>query len=378
MEYYSWQTMFDEYRWIHKDEKQIIRNLTDNDIQAIETNNILTSPFRDQSNRWRRMIRLTGEGAWIRAGRPYYNVHPQMVRSLCHTNLDKIPAQFIEVPVGLDAVVFRFAEPIPTRYADNTGFTILSAEDVKHSPIYCRSVLFGKVQNEDPDVVADRIRGTLHGSSVAEKTIDKIIRQTYDEHKEISDFLVMCIDEGFRLKDRGVERTLCNTVMICCKPGQTISEAIKTSVENASVKEQFMMTSMGNRLTNLLRVIISSGFLANCPEDGLVVPDVLSNDRQAYQDAKKRNDQNAMNTIAERAKRRGKFGYNIGTSEMFVAEAEAAKVGRETDTGKELSYSHIRGGHPHAVRYGEGKSKVKIKWFRPTRVRPDLPFKGGE
>lgn len=377
MEYYSWQTILDEYRWMHKSDKQMIRNLTDEEIRVIEMNNILTSPFRDPSNRWRRMIRLMGEGAWVESGRPYYNIHPQMVRSLCNTNLDKIPAELIEVPANLPAVVFRFAETIPTRYADNNGYTVLQVEKKIDTPVYCRSLLFGKVQNANPDVVAQRIKQTVSQmGSFTDKSVDKLIARAKDDQKDITDFLVMCIDEGVRLKSGGVERTLCNTLTIQCRPGQTISQAIETTVENASAKEQFLMLSMGERLKNLFRVIISSGFLANCPEDGLVAPDVLSNDRISYQEAQKRGDQIAMNTIAERAKRRGKFGFNIGTSEMFVGESESFGGKTSEETGRQLSHSHIRGGHPHAVRYGEGKNKVKIKWFRPTRIRPDLPFKG--
>lgn len=378
MEYYPWQTMIDEYRWAHKHDKKHVRNLTDEQIQIIEMNNILTSPFRDQSNRWRRMIRLQGESVWMAAGRPYYNIHPQMVRSLCKTNLDKIPAEFIEVPSNLPSMVFRFAEEIPVRYADNTGYTVMEEKSIGDRPIYCRSVLFGKVKNENPDVVAERVRNTMSVSNLSTQSVDKIIERTYGEHKDISDFLILCIDEGFRLKDRGIERTLCNTIMICCKPGQSISESIKTTVENASVKEQYMMVSMGDRLTNLLKVIISSGFLANCPEDGLVVPDVLSADRQSFREAQKRGDETSMNTIAERAKRRGKFGYNIGTNEMFAGESELSTTEKSVGEGRELSYSHIRTGHPHAVRYGQGKNKVKIKWFRPTRIRPDLPFKASD
>lgn len=379
MEYYSWQTMLDEYRWMHKHEKQTIRNLSDDDIRVIEMNHILTSPFRDQANRWRRMIRLTGETAWVAAGRPYYNVHPQMVGSLCKTNLNKIPAQFIEVPADLPAVVFRFADPVPTRYADNTGYSVIKAENVSHSPIYCRSVLFGKIENRETDFVYERVKETLRQfPAVAQSSVDRFVKSTQEEHKDISHFLTLCIDEGVRLKDGGVERTLCNIITISCRHGQTISEAIQTTVDKATSKEQIVMLSMGERLVNLLRVIISSGFLANCPEDGLVVPDVLGSDRQSYREAEKRGDQNAMSIIAERAKRRGKFGFNIGTSEMFAGESEPVESKSSEETGRQLSFSHIRGGHPHAVRYGEGKGKVKIKWFRPTRVRPDLPFKGGE
>ena len=63
--------------------------------------------------------------------------------------------------------------------------------------------------------------------------------------------------------------------------------------------------------------------------------------------------------------------------------ATEVAVGQELDLahtelrpgeGRERTHAHIRSGHFHAVRCGEGRKNVKVKWFRPTVVRPDLPF----
>jgi hypothetical protein len=385
MEYYHWQTMTDEFRRVHRQDKKRIRNLTDAQIKNIEMDNILSTPFNKESNRWRRMIRLMGENVWINAGKPYYNIHPQMVRSLCNTNLDKIPANLIEVPAGLEAVVFRFAEDVPTRYISNDGYHVVAADEVHHSPVYCRSVLFGKIKNDRSKHVAENIKKTTTEffRSINMPSLNDNVQAVIDlasdgYYKDVDDFMIMCVDEGFRVKDRDVDRSLCNLITINCKNGQSVSEAIQTTVEQASAGEQAVMVTMGDRLSNLIRVIVSAGFLANCPEDDLVVPDILNADKQSFKDASQRGDAVAIQSIVERAKRRGKNGYNIGTSEMFVLENESEQHKQYDSTGKQLSFSHLRGGHPHAVRYGEGKNKVKIKWFRPTRVRPDLPFKTSE
>jgi hypothetical protein len=97
----------------------------------------------------------------------------------------------------------------------------------------------------------------------------------------------------------------------------------------------------------------------------------LSKDRSSFDGGSEEQRQ----TIIERAKRRGKNGYNVGCDLMFLGERPKGESRSGEATGRELQYAHIRGGHPHAVRYGEGKKLVKIKWFAPTTVRDDLPFK---
>jgi hypothetical protein len=361
MEFYSWQTMFDEYRRANKHDPKL-RKIDDTELALIEANNILSTKFRNPNSAWKRIIRLRCEYEWIKAGRPYYNVHPQMVRSLCKTNLEKIPANLIEIPDDLRAVVFRFAEPVETRYTDNSGFSVASTENPESSPIYCRSVLFSRVRVEESDWIKS-------------EDLDRLSKM--DQRLIGSDQLMMVIDEGFRLKTDTGDRTLCNTLILTALPGRTIPEAIQDTIDTLSSAESLVYLGMGERLANLFRIIISSGFLANSPEDMLVVPDVIAADRQKFSEAQTSGDQDTMKRLVDRARKRGKNGYNVGTSEMFVGEARSASSQRQDSeaTGKELTHSHIRGGHPHAVRYGEGKSKIKIKWFRPTRVRPDLPFK---
>lgn len=352
MEYYSWQTMFEEFRRQHKHDPKI-REMQDDEIILREAQNIMGTSFKDLNNSWKRLIRLRCEYEWLYSGKPYYNIHPQMVRSLCKTNLSKIPADLIEIPHNLNTVVFRFAEPVVTRYVDNNGMTVVKDDAVQKSPVYCRSVMFSKLRLKDePDV--RKIDPKLVGS----------------------DQLMLILDEGFRLKTESGDRTLCNTFLLTAFPGKTIPEAIEDTMNSVSEKEFMVYKGMGHRLVNLFRVIISSGFLANSPEDGLIKPDVLNSDKKKFAEAQTKNDTKAIQNIVNRARKQGKHGYNIGTNEMFVGSfSKLSQTELSASTGKELSFSHIRGGHPHAVRFGEGKNKVKIKWFRPTRVRPDLPFK---
>lgn len=360
MEFHTWQTLFDEFKALYRNDP-VKRKMTNEQIFAAEQASLIEYPFKNPNTRIDRLMRLAVERRWIDSGRPYYNVHPQLVRSLCKTNLDKIPSGYVEMPEGLDVVCFRFAEEVPIQYLSNVGAHALMDDRVHNSPIFCRSLLFSRVGYSGDE----ELQRIAEAANLTTEQVKLVQCQQF----------ILFLDEGFRAQ--GTDNlTLCNLVNFGAEKDQTIPQAIQACLANMSNRyEKLMWMALGERLSNLLKIIVSCGFLANSNDDGLVVPDILSKDRTNYADAVKRNDTEKIKQIVERARRRGKLGYNIGTNEMFVGEAAIDRQERASGTGNELKYSHLRGGHPHAVRYGEGSKKVKIKWFRPTRVRKDLPFK---
>ena len=144
-----------------------------------------------------------------------------------------------------------------------------------------------------------------------------------------------------------------------------------------TLEEALTATSRGRypsyheMLANVLRLCVTIGFLSDNPT--ICEEDVLSKDRSEFE---KTTDENRKKQLIARAQRKGKVGYNIGNDLIFLAGARPKGERRQgTLTGRELDYAHIRGGHPHAVRYGSNKDLVKIMWFIPTTVREDLPFK---
>lgn len=335
MEYHHYQTMLDEFV---KDDKSR-RKLHPMELFEQEMENLKAYSFREETTRTKRILRLSCEYGWQTEGRPYYNIHPQMVRALMKTNLDKIPASMIEIP-DFRALCFRFAEPVPTRVVDNSGFHAVADENLAGLPICARSVLFSKFSSEE------------------------------------SDSFIISIDEGFRVAGSGCNRMLANVYVLEVKNEETIPEALSRTVHETSSSQGALMLLQKEQLENLFRVIIATGFLANTPEDNLVTQDILAKDLPKYTEAIKNNDVDAIKVIEDRARRRKGLGWNVGTSEMILGEVGRLSNSRGgTGDGNELSFSHLRGGHPHVVRYGPGKTKAKLKWFRPTRVRPDLPFK---
>lgn len=358
MIYHEWQTMFDEFI---KQNKSLRRESLEK-LLMMEIKNISSSAFKMESNRTKRLMRLNLEYNWVKSGKPYYKIHPMMVRKLSKINLDKIPAEFIEVP-EFDSVCFRFAEDIPTRYIDaHAGITAIRDESINVSPIYVRSAIFSRIKS---------------GDSKYQSAIDFVKKSIKSSDKQMAflndDNFILVLDEGFRGKEEHVDRTLCNSIIVSVHQGEMISQAIERTISEDAIVSK-LPTNLKSRLENLFRVIISIGFMANAPEDNLIVPDIISRDKENYDNAVKKNDVERIKTIIKRSQDRGHNGWNVGTNEIFVDEMPKGQYSGSGD-GKELQYSHIRGGHPHTVRFGEGKKRVKIKWFRPTRVRSDLPFK---
>jgi hypothetical protein len=123
---------------------------------------------------------------------------------------------------------------------------------------------------------------------------------------------------------------------------------------------------------------MTTQFLADCPNDELIEYDILSKHRQEWVNA---NPQRKREIIAE-ARKKGKIGWNIGVSSKIIQNAprltDQRAVSGEIDRRGPLSNAHIRTGHLHCVRCGEGRKDVKVMWFRPTVVRSDLPFRQEE
>jgi hypothetical protein len=120
----------------------------------------------------------------------------------------------------------------------------------------------------------------------------------------------------------------------------------------------------------IMRLAVTIGFLSNNP--AICEYDVLSKDRSEFQ--RNTTGEGRKDELIQRAKRKGKFGYNIGNDLIFLGPRPVTSRPQSDASGRELEYAHIRRGHPHAVRYGPNKELVKIMWFAPTTVRDDLPF----
>lgn len=329
MHFQPWQAFIDVAGQLYPME----RNLPLHKRVAAERRRITGFDFTHAANYRKHLHRLETEYLWIKAGRPYYNVHPTLVSGLCRTNLDVIPSHLLEVPGQFAAVNVRFAE-----HHDEIGGM--------------RSVLFAR----------NEIKYTL--------------------------FTELPFREKVTVDGRVADVTKCITVEWSAREGETIPESFYRmlgDLERRTVNEGDNGTSLEfvealhfkDRLLNCLRLLATVGFLANS-HDELLQREVLNRDQRAYDQAVAGGNVRRQEQIAKRAHRRGKVGWNVGTNEMAVGERPPRPGSQSGDGSRTHKWAHIRSGHPHAVRYGPGRSQVKIKWFRPTVVRSDLPFQPGE
>jgi len=276
------------------------------------------------------LFRTYDEDVWIREGKPYYNIHPKLVKSLCKVDMSKIPTKLIKMPGDLNSVNIRLAQ--------------------KHDEFVLHDTIGLDIDNTNSN--SKLLAGSyVHGILM---TMNKV---EGDENKKEISFLV---DFGLYTDNHRQPIYLCFGFSIMDK--KSLKDSIFDAVKNRP-------ESYYNVLGNVARLCVSVGFLSNNPT--VCEPDVLSKDRPEFN----RSDDERREFLANRARRRGKVGFNIGSDLMFMGESSSVSRKTGESTGRELEYSHIRGGHPHLVRYGKGKNLIKMMWYLPQHVRPDKPFK---
>lgn len=263
--------------------------------------------------------RLIVEDHWVKSGKPYYNVHPKFISKLCKTNLESIPSKMFKMPNDLDSVLISFSQP-------HEEFTLTEE---------------------------------LHTDDNSNLIVGTFVRGVMMNKNSIGD-VIFIVEFSERNKDNQPYY-----VLLSITPKEGVS--MQNSIEIAKVLRRGK--SYENVIANVLRTAVTIGFLSSNPS--ICEADVLNEDKYSFQRSTK--DQREL--IAEKARKKGKFGFNVGTDLMFIGERQFQQQKNSEETGRELEYAHIRAGHPHAVRYGEKKKMVKIVWYVPTTVRSDLPFK---
>jgi hypothetical protein len=266
--------------------------------------------------------RLIAEIEWEKLGFPYYNIHPRMVSKLCKSDLTKIPSNMLKMPHGFSVAHIRFCQQHPE-------FTVSKEH---RSEAYGLSLPAGSF---------------LHGILMM-KGDDGVVSFIMD----------------FNLTDENRQPTY-SIFGILPEEKHSMQECI----DLASASSSQPMGPYYQMIANTMRLAVTIGFLSDNPT--ICEADVLNADRSKFIEA----DDPQREVIAARARRRGKYGFNVGTDLMFIGERPKGERRTSAATGRELEYAHIRGGHPHAVRFGEAKKLVKIMWYVPVTVRDDLPFK---
>lgn len=287
----------------------------------------------------------SAEMTWIRLGRPYYKLYPAVTDMLVESSLD-IPSEYVRAPLG--SILLRF----PVDYSNSA----LMAEG--------------------------RMLRTLLVTEWSQRDMKDTVAAPIDPRdKDDTRRFVFWMDFGEQL-DEALPSTQDLTHSKTPMGGPVlVFQLVSISDEQASFEEHFeewinrekldmdIGLQVSNEIVaNAVRVAVGACLLANGADSRVVEHDVLNKHVRRYRASKTEADKT---TLFEKAKRRGKFGWLVGREISLPSVSRSS--GESVGTGVSLTRSHWRKGHFHRVRYGPNRSLVKVAWYRPTIVRPDLP-----
>lgn len=317
--FYPWRTDYQRFR----------KHFGKKEVRGVTFEEFFERRLRDFAAYNTKPFRLYAEREWMRVGEPYYNIHPQLVSHLAKVDLTKIPCELVELPAKYPAINIRFCEQHP-------DFTLTEV-----------------------------VKSSLIPAGVWVQTLLMLdcrrLRQPFN-------MIFFVIDYGTTRIIEGQEQPTYGIFPLNMEPGQSLAEAVAVTSRAHTGGDVYQRVA-----ENCLRLAVTVGFMASSSSE-LVDPDVLAEYRDEYLNAATTTER--RQSIVEKSRRKKGLGWNVGNDLMFIGEAGFRTEERAPGEGRgELQWAHIRGGHLHAVRFGPNFGKVKIKWFRPTVVRDDLPFK---
>lgn len=258
---------------------------------------------------------------YIANGRPYYNVSNEIAQDILRADLSIIQSNQIAIPANFGSINIRFQQDSAIHYqtANKEPATLYSA--------FVTTFISANSETPDiPDTLA--IAAQVSPNSNFPQLI------------------------GFYLR---------------------LSEAsLEEEINN--LKSRWGQIQHFDGIMSVVKVIATLKFLTDCPDEHLITYDVVNKYAAEFHNPATSADR--KEEIIAISKKRGHHGWNVGTNELYLLDYnQTARRVSTNPTGRELEYAHLRRGHLHAVRFGEGKEHIKIKFFRPSVIRGDLPFK---
>lgn len=261
---------------------------------------------------------FTGEVEWLTNDRPYYNIYPNIIDSTMRMKLSKIPCSMLDTPGGYKSILIRFPQ---------------------ENDVGIRAVFAYK----EPKVML-----TLFTSCTPIKPgVERILLVNKINLRDENSI------------EHAIEETICENIT----PGVIDHHSMKYDPKEISKQS--------------IRFYALTNFLSNYPNDLLIEYDVMHKFRNQFSLASPEKKQEMIRI----SRKHHKVGWNIGVNEHLLGDIPRCSEERnaaeylDSEERKELTNAHIRTGHIHIVRFGPEKKQAKVMWFRPTVVRPDLPFK---
>jgi len=270
----------------------------------------LRDPFPDETVFYHKLIKdmaAVGNGqianlgmaeyAWYYAKQPYYNIWPGIIEPLMKVDRTKMPSTHLHLPES--SMVMRLAE-------DNKQFYMHG------HPV--RGIMVSRGQTS-----ADTKTGCKEIMSIFIQTGEVVTLSSGTQMQHMS-FMYLGLRDDLT--------------------AQGSFDHIREKFGTQYTPEE-MVTAM-----NLVSLLVGVCMLSTEKEDELIIPDVLSADRDAFERTKD-------DKYVEKARRRGKFGW---------------------DVGKHLTVSpHWRTGHMMLLRSGvRNRQQSRLVWRRGTMVKRNV------
>lgn len=297
----------------------------------------------------------------LRAGRPYYQIYPEVFGAVSDTTLD-LDIEDWKVPFDCFEIRMPKTERPLIPVQPNSSFGVMSIQVFRN--FYKRLSVISKegicctyqyIKNTQPEDLQQFIAELSNRTAIKVNVCD--FEDPQNEHEQ--QYVMIAL--GYA-------------------PNTRIRDVIDDSVRRIMAKENFYSTDpelkdmSGEAWSTTLKLALGISLLATGSQK-ILEYDVLSKHLEAYREMRDKGNVSECRRIEDIAKKKGKYGWNIGKP---VERRLPLSVGNSYDSGECNGGSHhhyrsYRCGHWHIYHTGTHRTKVNIRWLNPTVVRPDLP-----
>ena len=260
------------------------------------------------------------EDIWYKCGMPYYNVWPGVIDTLIKTRLD------------IKAGLLRFSHLCFSIRLPKTEEPILSFDHQGEKAIIEEIMILGFYRTEEQ--------------------VNLSIKVSYKSEKS------NCPGTFINVVQLGVNKTI--------ESGLCLKGFIDKDINNQDYVVPDCIVDACARLS-IAVIFLSTG------SHKILEYDVLAKHLEVY---RKEQNKNKKRHYEHQAQSKGKHGWNVGSGRgdrgLKLPSGVSYEQACKEAGGRELLYQHVRGGHWHTVRYGEGRKDIKVVWFEETVVRKDL------
>lgn len=345
--------------------------------------------FYDSSIQWSVLKEKGGVGSgaamemesrWLRDGCPYYKLWPGVFDQFASTRMD-IDTKFLKPPHKVFAIYFPQTDVPLLNFkikGDTFFVTSILVEHFTSTEINkCRKEVgllkplqdifkdkaFSHLNIDEYNTGLIKVRIDFKSQQMADRYIDHI--STEPEFKQ-------------SLIDMNPPGQLFRNIPVV--PNTTIEETIGDFVDVPAMGGDFLdETVPASIIETCFRILIGIYFISTGSQKVLEY-DVLARHLEAYRRMRDSGDNTGCKDYEARAKKKGKFGWNVGPDKkdryLILPKGVTYDEAMRDAGSRELLYQHTRGGHWHLYWVGHRGGQMPIvKYVEETTVRPDLPIR---